>query len=122
MLNDAGQTAFLAELAGPGTTFPNNNAIFSTGSGTLSQVARAGGQVPGAAAGVNFGNFNRFNRIALNASGQTAFFSLLTGTGLDSSNNSGVFSEGSGTLAFVAREGDQVPGCLLYTSPSPRDS
>ena len=34
----------------------------------------------------------------------------LTGSGVDSTNNAGIWSEGSGSLALVARSGSQAPG------------
>ncbi len=56
-------------------------------------------------------SFNRFGNPALNNSGQTAFFGNLTGTGVNGSNNSGIWSESGGTgLALIARAGDEAPG------------
>ena len=46
----------------------------------------------------------------LNDAGQTAFRADLTGSGVGSTNNQGVWSEGSGSLALVARTGSQAPG------------
>src|SRR3954453_8333745 len=54
VINDAGQTAFLAELAGNGVTASNDWGIFSSSQGVLSRVAREGDAAPGTAAGVNF--------------------------------------------------------------------
>ena len=107
VLNAAGQTAFEAGLDGEALNSTNNSGIYSEGSGTLAQVAREGGQAPGAAPGVVF---DRFGAPVLNAAGQTAFSADLDGTGVDRTNDSGIYSEGSGTLAQVARTGDQAPG------------
>ena len=52
----------------------------------------------------------------INNSGQTALVALLTGSGVDSTNNTGLWSEGSGTLSLVAREGSQPPGTLSGVS------
>ena len=46
----------------------------------------------------------------LNDAGQVAFRANLTGSGVDSTNYQGVWSEGSGSLALVARTGSQAPG------------
>lgn len=108
LLNNSGQTVFRAGLSGSGVNETNDGGIYSEGSGTLAQVARAGDQAPGASSGVVFDNFNN---PVLNASGQTAFRASLAGTGVDEEINSeGIYSEGSGTLTQVARAGDQAPG------------
>jgi hypothetical protein len=46
----------------------------------------------------------------LNDAGQTAFSGQLTGPGVDISNKSGIWSEGSGSLSLIARMGDAAPG------------
>ena len=46
----------------------------------------------------------------LNNAGQTAFFANLTGSGVDATNDLGIWSEGTGSLALVAREGSHAPG------------
>ena len=101
VLNDSGQTAFLAFLGGTGVNETNDSGIYSDGSGALAQVARTGDQAPGSGAA-----FSDFDSPVLNASGQTAFRAELTG----GTNQSGIYSEGSGTLAQVARTGEQAPG------------
>jgi len=107
-LNDAGQTAFYAGLIGAGVDSTNNSGIWSEGSGSLAFVARTGDQAPGTPSGVNFSDLR--TRLVMNDAGQTAFSARLTGSGVDTSNASGIWSEGSGSLALVARTGDQAPG------------
>ena len=109
VLDGAGQTAFLGSLTGSGVTTANDRGIWSEGGGAgLALVARAGDAAPGTADGVNFSGFNS---PVLNGAGQTAFLGALTGLGVNSSNNSGIWSEGGGAgLALVAREGDAAPG------------
>jgi hypothetical protein len=105
-LNDAGQIAFRANLAGDGVDFTNNQGVWSEGSGSVALVTRTGSQAPGASAGVNF----RIDPAAevflpvLNDAGQTAFYGATTDGGL------GLWSEGSGSLTAVARSGDHAPG------------
>jgi hypothetical protein len=104
VLNSAGRTAFAAQLSTGG------GGIWSERTGALALVARAGSQAPGTPVGAHFGAFN--SRPALNASGRTAFAaSLLSGGGgVTSDNGEGIWSEGSGSLKLVAREGSQAPG------------
>jgi formylglycine-generating enzyme required for sulfatase activity len=109
VLNSAGQTAFAAGLIGSGVDLTNNSGIWSEGSGSLALVARTGSQAPGTPNGVNYSG-SRFLPPVLNDAGQTAFRAVLTGSGVDSSNRLGIWSEGSGSLALVARAGSQAPG------------
>ncbi len=105
-LNDAGRTAFFATLAGGAVTSADNQGVWSEGAGGLRMVARSGSQAPGADVGVNFAFFNA--PIALNEAGQTAFGAGLTGTG--DVAPTGIWSEGGGSLALVARTGQAAPG------------
>jgi len=109
ILNGAGQTAFSGFLTGTGVDSSNDRGIWSEGGGAgLALVARAGDAAPGTSSGVNFSDFGHS---VLNSAGQTAFSGYLTGTGVDSSNGWGIWSEGGGAgLALVARTGDAAPG------------
>ncbi len=113
VLNGAGQTAFSADLTGAGVTSANDRGIFSEGGGLgLALVACEGDNAPGTTAGVNFSSTG-FSSPVLNGAGQTAFLARLTGTGVTSANDQGIFSEGGGAgLALVAREGDNAPGTM----------
>jgi hypothetical protein len=106
VLNAAGQTAFFGSLTG---TSANNEGIWSEGGGSgLALVVRKGDPAPGTAAGVSFSGF--FDPV-LNGGGQTAFTGFLTGSGVTSANNEGIWSEGGGSgLALVVRKGDPAPG------------
>ena len=86
--------AALAACLGPGLGAGAAPLDFET-------VALTGDQVPDAAAGVVFSSFKL---PVLNASGQTAFFGVLTGTGVTSTNSRGIYSDVSGTLAEVAAQ------------------
>lgn len=107
-LTSMGKIGFRARVVGNGVDSSNDEGIWSNRSGSLSLVVREGDQVPGAPSGVKFGIFHFY--IESNDAGQIAFKSTLTGAGVDTSNDSGLWSEGSGTLKLVAREGDQAPG------------
>ena len=96
----------------------------------LRTVALTGQQAPGTTGGVIYESFGAlYDSFAgailswpvLNDAGQTAFRANLTGSGVDSTNNHGVWSEGSGSLALVARTGSQAPGlprCKLPIDPA----
>jgi hypothetical protein len=109
--NNAGQITFLTSAHGPtsGTAF----GIWSDRSGDLELVVRFGDQAPGLPAGVNFSSvsvFDHTHSLAMNDAGQIALLSHLTGPGVNSTNNESVWSERTGSLALVAREGSQAPG------------
>jgi len=108
VINNAGQTAFLGTLTGTGVIVANNKGVFSEAGGSLGLVARGGSAAPGTPAGVNF--TSNFSELLFNNAGQAAFRNVLAGTGVDSTNNSAIFSQGSGTLDLVARGGDAAPG------------
>jgi hypothetical protein len=88
----------------------------------LRTVALTGQSVPGAQVGVTFESFSPhyqlgdgvleplFRGPVLNDSGQTAFRANVVGSDVGAANNQGVWSEGAGELALVARTGTQAPG------------
>jgi hypothetical protein len=85
-------------------------------------VAREGDHAPGTPSGIYYSTFHFFSDSpVLNNAGETAFRAALIGSGVDATNDEGIWSEGSGTLALVAREGDHAPGTpigVLYGTPS----
>ena len=103
-LNAAGQIAFGAYISGSGIS---EQGIWSGGSGSLALVTRTGSQAPGTPSGVNY---SFFNSPVLNDAGQTAFRAYISGSGVTGANDQGIWSEGSGSLALVARERNQAPG------------
>lgn len=112
VLNDAGQTAFVSQLTGPGVVNSSNEeGVWSEGSGSLALVARKGDAAPGAGAGL----FGTFGTPALNASGQTAFMASLYGNTVNNTNEEGIWAEDrTGALRLIARQGD-----LLDVSDDP---
>lgn len=103
--NEAGQTAFKGFLAGPGVDDSNNTGIWSEDSGALRMVVQEGDAAPGTQ-----GVFDSFTVPAFNGAGQTAFLGSFTGPDGEFTNERGIWSEGSGSLALVARTGDAMPG------------
>jgi hypothetical protein len=106
-LNDAGETAFWATVAGVGVDSTSNTGIFSVSANTLNLVAREGDAAPGAGAGVKL---SEFDSPVLSDTGRVAFFADLAGTGLNGRNDSGLLTESNGELSLLAREGAQTPG------------
>lgn len=119
VLNGAGQTAFQGSLAGTGVTGGNEFGIWSEGGGSgLALVAREGNQAPGTAVGVNFSSL--FDPV-LNGAGQTAFRGILTGAGVTSANNGGIWAtDHDGLLQLIVRTGDQFDVSNDPLSPDPR--
>lgn len=105
--NGAGSTAFVATLiSGGSVTSANNQGIWSDGSGVYNLLARSGDSAPGIAGGVNFASFGN---LVLNNGGRTAFIANLTGAGVDSTNNQGIWAQDStDELKLLVRTGDTL--------------
>ncbi len=114
VFNDAGQTAFRGLLqTGGAVTSSNNTGIWSEGPGTLTLVAREGSTAPGTGGAT----FSVLQRPAINGAGQTAFLGTLQrGGNVNSTNDSAIWSEASGSLALVAREGRLLRGPAVSVS------
>lgn len=109
LLNNAGQMVFLAGLVGGGV---NSSSIWSEVSGNLALVARTRSQAPGTPTGVTFLIIDS-SSVVLNDAGQIAFVAFLSGTGVNSMNNSGIWAtDRNGDLQLIARAGE-----LLEISP-----
>ncbi|HEY3395216.1 MAG TPA: choice-of-anchor tandem repeat NxxGxxAF-containing protein, partial [Lacipirellulaceae bacterium] len=72
-------------------------------------VAREEDQAPGTPSGVKYDNFGN-NLPAFNSAGQIAFRAILTGVGVDSLNDEGLWSGETGNVKLVVRGGDRAPG------------
>jgi hypothetical protein len=107
VLNSRGQIANRLILVGDGINKTNAFGIWSEGSGSFHLVAREGNQVPGMPESVVF---HRVGWPVFNAAGEIAFDGSLVGDGVNSSNDGGIWSEGSGNLELLAREGSHAPG------------
>jgi hypothetical protein len=109
-LNAAGNVAFAASLTGAGIDSSNNQGIWKTAGGLVSVVARKGpsGPGPNVGAGVNFESFNDSHTV-INGTGNVAFWASLSGTGIDASNDTGIWTDLGGTITAVAREGSSGP-------------
>jgi hypothetical protein len=94
-------------LAGTGVTLANDTAILAERGGQLAVVAREGDPAPGAG-GAAFSSDVYFARF--NAEGRAAMTLPVAGSGVTTDNDTGIWSEASGPLRLVAREGDPAPG------------
>jgi hypothetical protein len=111
VLNDAGKIAFLGGLAGIGVDSTNFWGVWSNRSGNLALVARAGEPVPGMPSGIMFSG-PIFGEPVLNSAGRIAFRASLSGNGVDSTNNQGIWHEDAAGLTLLVREGSEAPGTL----------
>lgn len=113
-MNRHGQVAFNGMLAGSGTSFPNDQGIFSIGPSGTFAIIRENQAAPGAT-GAAFGGGGAGTDIfdpTINDEGKVAFRSVLRGS-VSSANNSGVWAGIPGTANFlqiVQRENNLVPG------------
>lgn len=117
-LNNANQIAFTSSLntGSGGVTTANDRVIWSGDPSSLSIVVREGDQAPGTPVGALFSpafddTFN-YDGVFFNNLGQTLFVGglIVGGGGVTSSNDRGIWSNSSGSLALIAREGSQAPG------------
>ncbi|MFN3166099.1 MAG: choice-of-anchor tandem repeat NxxGxxAF-containing protein [Phycisphaeraceae bacterium] len=111
VLNAAGQIAVEAYLSGDNVHGGNNRSILAMRGAGLDIIAREGDEAPGTGSGVVFGD-NGVNTSALNINeaGQVAFHHPLSGSGVDATNNRGIWSDAGGSLSLIARSGDTPPG------------
>jgi hypothetical protein len=108
VLNDNGQVAFKGLLNGAVGTF-NNEALWTGAPGALALVARKGTQAAGLGASVNYDGFVT-DPPAYNRSNQVAFVAALTGLGVGTNNNEGLWFGAPGALTLIARMGSTAAG------------
>jgi len=110
VLNAQGHTAFYGFLGGGGATHTNDEGIWRQTSSGLEIVVREGDLAPGLGPDVRFGNRSFGAAPAINAAGDVAFLSTLTGPGAPP-NRQAIWSRASGgPLRLVARSGGAAPG------------
>ena len=101
-------TDFAATLTGPGVESSNAYGLWAKSTSGLQLLARAASPAPGTPAGVLFAE------LLYLASGFEADRALvigdLTGPGVSSANDEGFWTDRTGSLALLLREGSQAPG------------
>ena len=85
----------------------NNQGIWIESAAGVQLVARTGDHAPGAPVGANF---NSISVPTLNTAGKTVFVARLGGSGVDATNDSGIWSDTAGVSSLVVREGSRAPG------------
>jgi hypothetical protein len=106
-INEFGRTAFVAGMEGEGIDETNSIGIWSEGAGDLALVTRRGEQAPGTPAGAFFSSFDS---PLMFGSGRTVFIASVEGSGVDLTNNKGIWAETDNGLVLVVRNGDLAPG------------
>lgn len=116
LLSAGGTPVFSAFLTGTGVTSANDASLWRDDV----LIAREGNAAPGLT-GVNYGNVSSFR---VNASGQVAYMSSLSGTGVTTDNDSALWRDGT----LVMREGNatsiasSVNYGLLLSTPEINDA
>jgi len=105
-LNASGAVSFRSTIGRPDGS--GGYALFAGIPGGIHLVACKGDEAVGIATeGVAFLDFSKPK---MNAVGEVAFNSWLSGPGIDTGNDSGIWVETGGTLALRVREGNDAPG------------
>jgi hypothetical protein len=119
-INAAGHIAFSANLLNF-STFEFTEGIWTGAPGALTLKARQGQQAPGTPAGVTFKGSTTdpfsgqvievgFMGGSINGNGDIAFYSPLTGSGVDASNDAGLWVSRDSGSKLIARKGMAAPG------------
>ncbi|HUN80899.1 MAG TPA: choice-of-anchor tandem repeat NxxGxxAF-containing protein [Phycisphaerae bacterium] len=106
-INDAGNVAFRAHLAGPGVDASNQAGLWAQNAGSLQLVSRAGQQAAGTSPGTIFLDYSE---PGLNNHGAIAFRGVLTGPDVTPQNNVGIWRNQGNTMSLVARSADAAAG------------
>jgi hypothetical protein len=125
VLNESNDVAFIGKLTGVGVAAGNDSSIWvagNAGGDPLRLVAREGSETygPGLGPGVTFGEFSDGNRPLIDDDGDVAWLGTLSGSGITTSNDTGLFVSAGGVTNVIAREGDKLdvdpgPGVDLRT-------
>ncbi len=114
-----GRTAFRGLLR---NLQPFSFGVWSNASGTVELQMQANQQAPGLPLGVAFGQTSSPNPFAaslVNAKGHLLQGIFLAGTNVTSGNDESLWSDRSGSLQLVLREGDPAPGTTAVFGASP---
>lgn len=104
----AQRAEFMASLTGSTVTDSNNSGVWASGPNGLQLLARSGYQAPGVPAGVLFRD-PLYLAVGSEA-GHSLVVGSLSGPGVSGANDEGLWTDRSGTLSLLLREGGQAPG------------
>ena len=102
-----GHLAFHATLSGTGVGPTNDAGVWTRAAGTPTLVARKGDAAPGTAAGVVFADMFL---LGAGNSGALTISAHVSGPGTSSATDEGFWTDRSGSLALILREGGSAPG------------
>jgi hypothetical protein len=98
---------FFGALAGPGVDSSNNSGIFKAVNGVVEVVARTG--ISAGESNLSDGvYFEVFRSAFLNHSGDTAFLANLAGTGVNDTNDLGLFINSGDEVKVLVRTGNVI--------------
>jgi hypothetical protein len=101
-----GNMAFRAALRGPDISSRLNSSIWRVRNDLPELVVRTGDEAPGVEPGIVFFSFQE---LQVNHNGQLAFVAHISGPGVYSTNDYGIWAQGAGgRLHLIAREGDFI--------------
>lgn len=104
---DVAVRASLRNSTALGIAAANNDGIWAKVGGVTSLVAREKDQVPDLPAGVTF---EKFDEMAIANDGSVCISGFVQGPGITSANDGALWSNASGSLRTLLREGDVAPG------------
>jgi hypothetical protein len=121
--NSSGRLSGQQILTGGDVTdiFTNGIGVYNDANGPLVEIARGGQQAPGVEAGTVF---SFLSPPSFNDSGKSSFFANLrnAANNLPATINEGIWSDATGTLKLVVREGDAATGVGAGAVIGPIDS
>ena len=115
-INSAGTCSFFGKVTGSGISTANDFGLWSGPPTNLALLARKGDAAPGMATGVTIRNFGAATSTQvrqtprIDAQGRTAFLAFVTGPGVTTANDSGIWRGVPGSVQPIMREGDPAPG------------
>ena len=107
-INSAGQVAFFSIIDGPGVDGFSDEAVFAGSTNSLQMIVRKGDEVEGLTPGTSFLVISQ--NPLLDEFGHVGFLGAMDGPGINSSNDLAIFSDTTGSLQAVVREGNPAPG------------
>ena len=117
-INGAGRIAFRGIMTGAGVGSQNNQALWHGTPGALTLLARTADVAPGATP--SGAMFSAFSDPVINEAGRVVFKATLTGVGVGSDNNDGIWAaDSAGNVSKVLQEGDSIDVVLTQSAHGP---